>query len=99
MLLAAFIASGCGDHCEQLCQTTGARVARCRSAGLAWADLGARSRADFVNQCRDDWDRASLDLSANDLREALEVCSEAQSELVRMDCEEVDALYGQEAFE
>jgi hypothetical protein len=85
--------AACGDQCEQLCQTTAARVANCRTDGLSWADLGARGRADLVNGCRTDWDRASAVLSANDLREALEVCNESGRELRRLSCEEIDALY------
>ena len=87
--------SGCGDHCERLCQQTAARVAECRAgSALTWQDVGARGRGDFVDRCRDEWDRRSNDLSSSDLREALDVCSEATRDVTRLSCDEVSALYG-----
>jgi len=84
---------GCGDRCEQLCQQTSTRIAACRPDSLAWSDLGARSRQDFANTCREDWARVSHDLTASDLRVALEVCGDTSEALQRMTCDEVLALY------
>ena len=93
-ILTFLSAMGCGDRCEVLCQQTAAAVADCRTGtSLSWADLGARGRADFVDRCRDEWDRTSNDLSSNDLREALDVCAETTREVTRLSCEELMALY------
>ncbi len=89
----ALALAGCGDKCEVLCQNVGARVSACKPESLTWNDLGARNRADFVNQCRSQWDRERLDLSATDLRLALEACRDTSQELTDLSCEEVVALY------
>ena len=88
--------AGCGDHCESLCQRTADRLAVCKDESLTWPDLGARNKADFVNQCWSDWDRESAQLSAPALREALDVCSESGRDLRgedRLTCAEILALY------
>ncbi len=85
----------CGDKCEVLCQQTGDALATCRPDALSWADLGASSRADFVSNCRNDWDRARLDLSSGELSTALEVCADTTSSLSDLSCEELVALYAQ----
>jgi hypothetical protein len=85
--------SGCGDRCEVLCQQTGDALATCRPDAMSWPDLGARSRADFVSQCRNDWDRARLDLSSGELSTALEVCDDTTEALGGLTCEELVAIY------
>jgi len=92
--LGVVAAWGCGDSCEQLCQRTAQRLAECKPDALAWVDLGATSRRDFVETCRDDWDRTSADLSANDLRIALELCDSTDVEA--LSCDEITALYAGE---
>jgi len=96
-LLAAcvlvLLGAGCGDRCEVLCQQTAARIAQCRGEALAWADLGARNRADFVRECRVTWDRESSQLSFPALREALDVCDETIPALSDLSCQELLALY------
>lgn len=95
--LALFVAlcgaAGCGDRCVVLCQQTARTIANCRSDALIWPDVGARNRQDFISECRADWDRASADLSSNDLRVALEVCDDVTRDLGELSCEEVTALY------
>ncbi len=94
--LLALVAAGCGDRCEVLCQQTATRLQQCGIDGqlnLTWNDLGARGRVNFVDECRDDWDRARLALSASDLAVALEVCDDTLLELPDISCEELVALY------
>lgn len=83
--------AGCGDGCEQLCQRTAQRLAQCKPDALAWVDLGATGRRDFVETCRNEWDRTSADLSTNDLRIALELCDATDVEA--LSCDEIVALY------
>lgn len=92
-LLVALLLGGCGDNCEQLCAQTAQRLAACKPDSLAWADLGARSRAEFSSDCRSDWERVSADLTVSDLRVALDVCDETSRDLSRLSCEELNALY------
>ena len=92
-LLLVLLGAGCGDRCEVLCQQTAARLAQCRGEALAWTDLGARNRADFVRECRVTWDRESSQLSFPALREALDVCDETIPTVSDLSCQEVLALY------
>ena len=93
ILIASLMSAACGDKCEVLCQQTGDALATCRPDGLSWADVGARSRADFVSNCRGDWDRARLDLSSGQLSAALDVCAETTDALGDVTCEELIAIY------
>jgi hypothetical protein len=93
--LLVLLAPGCGDRCERLCQRAAERIDNCKPDSLSWADLGARSRQRFADQCRDDWYRESTGMTANDLRIALEVCDDTLQELP-MTCPEIVALYGVE---
>jgi hypothetical protein len=85
---------GCGDKCEVLCANVTRELGNCKPDSLSWNDLGARNRSDFNNECRQQWDRERIDLSASDLRLALETCADANQEIVELDCDEVMALYG-----
>jgi len=60
---------------------------------MSWADVGARSRADFVNDCRADWDRARQELSSGELAAALDVCSDTTDALDDLTCEELITIY------
>ncbi|MCB9686759.1 MAG: hypothetical protein H6738_13455 [Alphaproteobacteria bacterium] len=93
-LMVTAVVAGCGDRCENLCTSVGTELGTCKPASLTWNDLGARSRADFVNQCQQQWGRERIDLSASDLRLALQACKDTQRELDTLTCEEVLALYG-----
>ena len=93
LLVSGLGLAGCGDRCQQLCTNVGSTLAGCKPGSLSWNDLGARSRADFVNTCRDQWDRSRIDMSASDLRLALEACSDTNNELGRLQCPEILALY------
>lgn len=84
---------GCGDTCERLCRDTAVALERCRDGGTTWADLGARTRSDYVDQCRDDWDRTSADLTASDRGEAVETCAEARVTLTSLSCDELRAAF------
>ena len=94
LIVGSTFASGCGDRCQRLCETVSFRADDCRPESLTWADLGATSRGNFVDACEDAWDRARLDLSANDLRLALEDCALARQEVDTLSCDEMIALYG-----
>jgi hypothetical protein len=85
--------AGCGDACEQLCTNVGNEVAGCKPQSLSWNDLGARNRGDFIDTCRDQWGRSRIDLSASDLRLALEACDDTNAELGDLECSDVVALY------
>ena len=78
---------------QVLCQQTAARLAQCRGEALAWEDVGARNRADFVRECRVTWDRESSQLSFPALREALDVCDETIPAISTLSCQELLALY------
>jgi hypothetical protein len=86
-------ASGCGDNCEQLCIGVRDAIAECDPQSLSWNDLGARGPINFVTECRDQWDRERLNLSAPELRRALQACGDARKQL-ELSCDEVLALYG-----
>ena len=94
LLLCATFAFGCGDRCQNLCNSVANRVAECRPESITWIDLGATSRTDYENSCKDQWDRVRLDLSANDLRLALEDCDAANDLDESLTCDEIVALYG-----
>jgi len=83
----------CGDRCEVLCQQTGDALATCRPEGMSWADVGARSRANFVSGCRADWDRARLELSSGELSAALDVCDDTSEVIDELTCEELISIY------
>ena len=93
-LLAALFLSACGDRCEALCRHVADRVEQCRPESITWADLGATSRGNFQRECEEAWDRTRLDLSANDLRLALDDCEAASQEIDTLSCDELIALYG-----
>ena len=87
------LASGCGDRCESLCRELATEIDACRSESLSWADLGARSRPDFVEQCRRQWEQERADLSPNSLVLSLDVCQATQEELPQLDCDVITSLY------
>ncbi len=90
------LVGGCGDQCEQLCVQASTRLQRCKPDGMDWRDLGARSRNDFANSCRTDWERVSSDLTATEVREALDVCRDTRAALDELSCDEVAAIYAEE---
>jgi hypothetical protein len=93
-IAAAFLLlGGCGDQCQQLCTQTGTRLKNCKPASLDWADLGAKSQNDFVQQCQDQWDLTSADLTQSDHQIALEVCHDSRDVLSTLTCDEVVGLY------
>ncbi len=94
ILLSVLLAvAACGDKCEVLCQNAGASLAECKPASVSWPDVGARNRNDFVNQCRQQWDRERIDLTQSDLRVALDICNDTSRDLSSLTCEEITALY------
>ncbi|HHO51088.1 MAG TPA: hypothetical protein ENK18_09525 [Deltaproteobacteria bacterium] len=60
---------------------------------LYWVDLGALSRADFVDTCQQQWDRERLSLSASDRSVALKECDDTQAAVDALSCQEIIALY------
>jgi hypothetical protein len=94
LALALLVLSACGDKCEALCGDVADRIGTCRPESITWADLGATSRQNFENECERAWDRTRLDLSANDLRLALDDCQAASQEINTLSCDELIALYG-----
>ena len=92
--LFLFVASGCGDQCQQLCQESANSLANCKSDALTWPDLGARNKGDFVSECRAAWELTSSELTQSDNQIALEACADAKRTLNRLTCDEVIALYG-----
>ena len=93
MVAAVLVVQGCGDNCEQLCGQLGTRIDTCKPETLDWVELGARSRADYVGSCRDDWEAEASNLTASDLRVALDVCDDSSRVLTLMSCDEVSSLY------
>ncbi|MCA9568526.1 MAG: hypothetical protein KC656_11820 [Myxococcales bacterium] len=93
VLLAGNVLSGCGDACERLCRETSLRLASCIDGSTTWADLGARNRVDFVDQCQAAWDRTSAELTTSDLGEAVEICAEGHDTLATLTCDEIRLLY------
>ena len=87
---------GCGDRCVVLCREVAAQLDSCRSSAMSWEDLGARGKADFIEQCRREWDHERPDLSASHLALSLEACGDANKEIDDLTCDEVMALYGPE---
>jgi hypothetical protein len=93
-LTGGVLLAGCGDKCEVLCTSVTREIGNCKPESMSWNDLGARNRSDFSNECRQQWDRERIDLSASDLRLSLETCADADEELEDLECAEVMALYG-----
>lgn len=93
LLLLVVLGAGCGDRCETLCVAAADRVAECRTPPLAWADLGARSRADFTTQCRQEWDGAYAELEPHEQELALDICRDGLEVLDELTCSEIVALY------
>jgi hypothetical protein len=95
LVFSTFVVWGCGgDRCATLCRDVSSRLDECRSAALSWEDLGASGRADFSDQCRDDWDRERTELSTSHLSLSLTACADASDEVIDLSCEEITALYG-----
>ena len=86
--------AGCGDHCEQLCNKIGDRLAECRDPSLSWEDLGAKGKVDWKQQCKQSWGHTASGLGARDLDLALGVCQEASGDVSGESCDEIIALYG-----
>jgi len=96
-VLSVALSTGCRfftDACEDLCDEVADQVALCRPDSITWIDLGATNKTDYIQTCRDQWDRVTIDLSANDLRLALDDCREAKDEVGTLTCDEIVALYG-----
>jgi hypothetical protein len=86
-------ATGCGDACDQLCAEASRRLAACRGDALTWGDLGATSRTDFAERCRDDWDDQRSDLTSREIEVALDVCDDGFEVAQLATCEEIVAWY------
>jgi hypothetical protein len=100
-LLAGSTFTGCNalsglveDRCETLCRSVGTEITSC--GALSWTDFGAESRTEFVGQCQDDWNAERLDLTASDLRRALDDCDATLEILPELSCQEYVALFGGE---
>ncbi len=97
LVLAVALPSGCRlltDQCEDLCDAVADQVDECLPESISWIDLGATNKQNYIDTCRDQWDRVIIDLSANDLRLALDDCKEAKKEVPTLSCDEIVALYG-----
>lgn len=92
--------SGCGfllaDRCEELCTEVSLALEECMGPSTSWGDLGARSQPQWARECRQDWDRASNDLTSRELELALDECLDTREQLETWSCDEVMALYGPE---
>ncbi|MEM6928921.1 MAG: hypothetical protein AAF602_18420, partial [Myxococcota bacterium] len=53
-LVLMWTAFGCGDSCQQLCRSIADRIETCIDDGsaLAWVDVRAEARDDFVDLCQ-----------------------------------------------
>jgi hypothetical protein len=95
-LLCFGVVSGCGDRCESLCRDVASDLDRCKGDALAWTDLGARSKSEFVEECRVQWEQERAELSPSNLVLSLEACQTTQRELESLSCDELMVLYGSE---
>jgi hypothetical protein len=68
----------------------------CKGDSLAWTDLGARSKTEFVEECRLQWEQERAELSPNNLVLSLDACVTTQRALESLTCEEIMVLYGSE---
>jgi hypothetical protein len=93
LIMSAASVMGCGDRCEKLCQDIATELDGCKSESLSWADLGARSKIDFVEECRSQWEYERSDLSPNNLVLSLDACEATQKTLPALSCEVIIALY------
>ena len=90
------LATGCGDRCESLCRDVASDLDRCKGDALAWTDLGARSKSEFVEECRVQWEQERAELSPSNLVLSLDACQATQRELESLSCDEMMVLYGSE---
>lgn len=60
---------------------------------MTWADLGARSRGDYVDACHGEWDDQRASLDAREIELALDVCEDGEAALAELDCDALRALY------
>jgi len=96
MLLLFLVLTGCGDECEQACQTVTTELRNCirdRDWVTTWEDLGADSRANFRQQCEETWEQDSTDLENREIQQALETCEVVNASAGSLNCEEWRALY------
>ncbi|MEO0600979.1 MAG: hypothetical protein AAF211_06060 [Myxococcota bacterium] len=109
-LVLLWTALGCGDSCQQLCRSIADRIETCIDDGsaLAWVDVRADDRDDFVDLCQLEWDDERRLLSSFDRQAALQECCDAvplfdeggrvflgcDNSTEVLTCDEVVALYG-----
>ncbi len=97
LCLTATSAGGCAvlnDRCERLCIDVSLRLDACMDPGMGWEDFDARSRLEYANDCRRDWQTSSNALASRELELALLVCGDTRDQLDAWTCDEVMSLYG-----
>lgn len=60
---------------------------------MTWPDLGGVNRADFIQQCRQEWALDRNGLSTSQLTLSVEACEDGRTTLEALDCDVVRALY------
>ncbi len=77
--LLLWAAAGCGDSCQELCRSIADRIDTCIAddSALAWVDVRARNREDFVDLCQREWDDERRQLSSFERTVALQECCDA----------------------
>ncbi|MEN0062930.1 MAG: hypothetical protein AAGA48_12320 [Myxococcota bacterium] len=76
MFLVFVTLLGCGDNCQRLCRSIGDRLDACidDNSALAWTDVRATDREDFIDLCQQEWDDERRGLSSFERQAALQEC-------------------------
>jgi hypothetical protein len=99
VLPVALALAGCApqdllrDRCERLCRDAGQAIESCRTGSMSWEDLGASGLDNWVEQCREDWNDVSADLTSRELELALDECELAADEVGFLTCDEIVSMY------
>ena len=84
------------DPCVLLCEETANTINECLEDWPAtWSDIGATSRQDFSDSCRNQWAAERSVLEPRALDDAYEQCEEATTYLFdnTQRCDQVRAIY------
>jgi hypothetical protein len=90
-----FFALACTtDTCRTLCATMAQRIEGCLDDwGGTWEDFDVSERLEYGDRCRAEWETTRTNLEPRQLDAATEECTQAETDSLTLDCDELRALY------